>query len=231
METPASGELTIEGDCYAFGCGSFNKNSKTTSRYSGITAIGNWEQLGITGIPEFAFTQCSQINGAISIPEGVTAIGSEAFAECSGLESITIPSSVVNITGDNPFWGISDKNILVVKAGGYTRLEGNALLLYPQSTGITDVSLVSGFSDSVIPSNVTKISTKAFYNCLGLVSLQTVTLLRETPPTVGSLMASESSVIGAFPSGCTFVVPKGCGDTYKTNQYWKYLAERIEEAS
>ncbi|MBQ9641724.1 MAG: leucine-rich repeat domain-containing protein [Bacteroidaceae bacterium] len=50
----------------------------------------------VTSIGENAFAHCSGLT-SVTIPSGVTAIGSYAFNNCSGLISITIPSGVTAI--------------------------------------------------------------------------------------------------------------------------------------
>ena len=47
----------------------------------------------LTEIPSSAFFNCSSLPGSIAIPEGITSIGSNAFAY-SGLRSVTLPSSL-----------------------------------------------------------------------------------------------------------------------------------------
>jgi len=50
----------------------------------------------VTNIAEDAFADCSQLTG-ITIPNGVTMIGAAAFSACSKLPSLEIPASVTNI--------------------------------------------------------------------------------------------------------------------------------------
>lgn len=257
VETPDSGILTIEGDLYAFGCGSYSTSSKNTARCGCVTAIGNWEQLGITEIPAGAFLNCSPLKGAITIPDMVNSIGNSAFANCSRVESITILSNC-DIGDLNPFYGISDKNILILGDNVTNpRIEGNALMcrkeapeLYPNENW--EHALVSGFSDTIIPNDTTVICDHAFFGCNGLVNitipsnvryikdnaflscnnLQTVTFLGTTPPFLGrSTTTEESAATGFFPSGCTFVVPKGCVSTYTSHMHFKVFADRIVEES
>ena len=97
VTTPASGELTIEGDCYAFGIGSYASSSKNTnltnSCITGITDLGN-----ITIIPPRAFYACNKIT-SVTIPQSVTSIGSDAFNNCAKLTSVTISNGVTTIGG------------------------------------------------------------------------------------------------------------------------------------
>lgn len=51
---------------------------------------------GLTAIGENAFCRCANLQVAI-LPEGLETIGEEAFAFCSGLTTLTIPSTVTDI--------------------------------------------------------------------------------------------------------------------------------------
>ena len=50
----------------------------------------------VTAIGSSAFSGCSGLT-SVTIPSSVTRIGSSAFRGCSGLTSVTIPSSVTSI--------------------------------------------------------------------------------------------------------------------------------------
>ena len=94
---------------------------------------------------------------ALTIPEGVTKIGSYAFYGCSGLTSVTIPSSVKSISS-YAFSGCS-------KLASVTISEGMT------SIGESAFSGCSGLMSVTIPSSVTSIGSYAFYGCRGLTSL------------------------------------------------------------
>ena len=88
---------------------------------------------GVTEIGGSAFSGCTGLT-SITIPSSVTKIENYAFCGCTGLTSITIPDSVTEI-GDCTFFGC---------------------------TGLTSIT---------IPDSVTKIGDDAFYGCTGLTSI------------------------------------------------------------
>ena len=105
---------------------------------------------------DYAFAVCSGLT-SLTIPSGVTSIGDYAFAVCSGLTSLTIPSSVTLI-GMNAFKVCS----------------GLTSLTIPSSvTSIGDYAFYgcSGLTSLTLPSSVTSIGEEAFSDCRGLTSL------------------------------------------------------------
>jgi hypothetical protein len=60
----------------------------------------------LTSIGSYAFADCSGLT-SVTIPGSVTSIGSYAFYACSGLTSVTIPGSVTSI-GEYAFAGCSN---------------------------------------------------------------------------------------------------------------------------
>ncbi len=66
---------------------------------SGITAVTIPD--GVTAIGDRAFLECKNL-ASVTIPDGVTSVGSGAFCRCEGLTSVTLPESVMSI-GDMAF--------------------------------------------------------------------------------------------------------------------------------
>lgn len=187
VATSASGTLTIEGDYYAFGIGTYevegSTSSKTTTKYcSCITAV---DDLGSpTEIPTYAFYECSLLN-YIVIPESVTSIGSSAFGYCDSLTSVTIPDSVksigyyafnsctgltsitigsgVTIIRNDAFNHCKQLNIIVNNENNYYSSENGALFNKDKTTIIAYPSASGTYT---IPSTVTKIGEYAFYESI-----------------------------------------------------------------
>ena len=108
VTTPASGELTIEGDCYAYGHGYYDVGSKvkgaTCCCITSIVSIGE-----ISIIPANAFGSdnmstdySSFIDNHVDIPDTVLKIGSSAFLNCKSLQTVTIGKGITEI-GERAF--------------------------------------------------------------------------------------------------------------------------------
>ena len=105
---------------------------------------------------DYAFYGCSGLT-SLTIPSSVTSIGNKAFHGCCGLTSLVIPSGVTSI-GDKAFYGCSGLISLTIPSSvtriGWSAFEG-----------------CSGLTSLTIPSSVTWISGEAFSGCSGLTSL------------------------------------------------------------
>ena len=97
VTTPASGTLTINGECAGVSIASYNVGKSSTDYCQCIIAVSD---LGnVTFIPDYAFYSCTRITN-ITIPESVTSIGALAFGRCRQIKSFTIPSAVTYIGKD-----------------------------------------------------------------------------------------------------------------------------------
>lgn len=95
-----------------------------------------------------------QISG-ISLPEGLTRIGTGAFAECTNLSSVNIPGGV-QIIDDYAFLGCTGMTMLVLNAG--IRTIGQCA--FEQCKSLADVNL---------PNTLINLNNHAFYMCESLV--------------------------------------------------------------
>ena len=109
----------------------------------------------ITKIPAQAFAK-SKIKGSLTIPNSVTAIGEEAFSNCTELKgSLTLSNSLKTI-GNKAFYMCN-------------RLNGSLTIPNTVTTiGISAFEKCTGFNGSLtIPHSVTTIGKSAFCNCQG----------------------------------------------------------------
>lgn len=91
----------IERDCFKSYWGACSITTATIPAIA-INPLPKWnlETVVITSgniIPEYSFAQCDALK-SITIPNGVTNIGADAFSGCSSLTSIIIPDKLINIS-------------------------------------------------------------------------------------------------------------------------------------
>ena len=153
----------------------------------------------------------------LTIPEGVTAIGDDAFAGCSGLTDVTIPNSVTNI-GTWAFEGchgltnivvepenanyISKSGLLLTK-DGRTLVQGvNGVVAIPSGVTVVGESAfrdLDGLTKVTLPAGIEVIRPSAFYGCDGLTDVvipASVTDIGEHAFTVCSHLMSISVEAG-----------------------------------
>ena len=143
-----------------------------------------------------AFDGCSGLT-SLTIPSSVTSIGESAFYGCSGLTSLTIPSSVTSI-GESAFYGCSGLTSLTIPSS-------------VTSIGESAFFGCSGLTSFTIPSSVTSIGWGAFCGCSGLTSIYVYT---EKLPNMGSDVFA-----GCDAKKCTVYVPKGTYDDYWLSEF------------
>ena len=198
VATPASGELTIEGDCVGFGKGEYKEAKIVASQCIPICEIKSFG--ATTEIPNRAFdpglsTDTNKfIQSSIRIPSSIERIGNSAFAEqhtlqnvyisngvktigdCAfniqNLTSLEISSSVENI-GHNPVSGTGLTSEATLRNNIISVAKGNSHYKIDGNClmEIATGRLVAGFSDSIIPNYTTTISNYAFARILGLANV------------------------------------------------------------
>ena len=145
---------------------------------------------------DYAFYGCSGLT-SLTIPSSVTSIGWSAFEGCSGLTSLTIPSSVTLI-GESVFSGCSGLTSLTIPSSvtwiGNYAFEG-----------------CSGLTSLTIPSSVTSIGNYAFEGCSGLTSIY---VYLEKTPKLGTDIFS-----GCDAKNCKVYVPTGTYDDYWLSEF------------
>ena len=118
--------------------------------------IGELDLTGARGIVDRAFYACSSLT-RITIPDGITSIGSCTFWKCSALTDVTIPDNVTRIA-DSAFEDCTSLTNLTIPCG-VTSIGGWA---FYGCIGLTSME---------IPDSVMGIGANAFYGCSGLRSV------------------------------------------------------------
>ena len=147
---------------------------KTDGKYSGDIIIpekvkGNdGVEYIVASLVASCFQNCSGLT-SITIPSTVTSLSDHCFSGCWGLTSITIPSSVTSL-GDNCFQNCSGLTSITIPSS-------------VTSLGIYCFWGCSGLTSITIPSSVTSLGVYCFQGCSGLTSIT-------IPSSVTSLGAS-----------------------------------------
>ena len=102
------------------------------------------------------FSSCERLT-SITIPDGVTSIGTHAFSSCSALTYITIPDSVTSI-GNYAFDSCSALTSITIPDS-------------VTSIGSSTFESCSALTSITIPDSVTSIGSSAFYGCSKLADV------------------------------------------------------------
>lgn len=147
--------------------------------------IGTYNDLNVTSIAAFAFSECSEITG-ITIQESVTEIGEGAFVYCSNLETVTLPNTLTSIDDytfegcdkllyneyDNAHYLGNESNpylmLMRVKSENITFFEINSNTKFIHSSAFENSHITS----LDIPHGIIEIGWGAFYNCSSLTSIE-----------------------------------------------------------
>ena len=105
---------------------------------------------GITSLGNNAFKGCTGLE-SISLPSSLASIGDSAFIHCNGLESILLPSSLDSI-GELAFYNCKSLTSINIPSG---------------VSAINDSTFVdcTGLKSVTLPSSLDSIGKRAFYNC------------------------------------------------------------------
>ena len=110
----------------------------------------------VTSLGDECFKDCSGLT-SITIPSSVTSLGEFCFSNCSGLTSITIPSSVTSL-GASCFDGCSGLTSITIPSSVTSLGDG----CFGGCSGLTSIT---------IPSSVTSLGASCFSFCSGLTSI------------------------------------------------------------
>jgi len=145
------------------------------------------ENLPVTCIGNNAFQNDSLTN--VTIPEGVTTIGDDAFAGCNSLTSATIPNTVISL-GALAFYNCYDLTNVAIP-GDVTNI---GPLAFSFCTSLTQIT---------VPCGVTSIQQNTFASCFSLTSVtipNSVTIIGD-----GAFDSCGSLTSLVIPNGVTSI--------------------------
>lgn len=148
----------------------------------------------------------------ISLPEGLTSVGSLAFYECKKLTAVVIPNSVSRI-GDYAFANCTGIELLNLGSGvenigecAFSDCYKVASLTLPKSLktiGVKTFYRCESITTLTVPSSVTGIGTEAFGYCKALVTADIQAQLRTIPDLL--FYGCDSLVSVKLPDSATSV--------------------------
>ena len=154
---------------------------------------------------DYVFNDCSGLT-SLTLPSSVTKIGCYALSNCIGLTSLTLPSSVTEI-GEHAFLNCRGLTNFTIPSG-------------VTSIGTSAFFCCYGLISLTIPSSVTAIGSGAFNDCSGLTSIYAY--MEKLPETGSNLF------LGCDEKKCTVYVPKGTGNAYFRSAEFGYFYNIVE---
>jgi hypothetical protein len=159
----------------------FTNNAITLSAYLGgggaVTIPSSLYGFPVTAVSSRAFYDCAGLT-SVTIPNGVTNLGTNTFSLCTGLTNATIPGSVTSI-GSEAFYGCWNLANVTISPGvtsiGLAAFYGcSSLTSVAIPNTVTDLEPntfeFSGLTKVTIPGSVASIGSEAFYECENLAS-------------------------------------------------------------
>ncbi len=200
-------ELDDEGLLTIRGTGEMKSYNMPNSEYGNVAPWSTTEtpvkkvQIcdGVTVIGSRAFANCDKVE-QLFISDSVTTIQDQAFWGCAGLTSVTIPRSVKAIEF-YAFWGCKNLTDLQISEG-------------VESIGVHAFDNCPSLTRIVIPDSVVTIKENAFYYCIGLKEY----VVSESNPNYqslsGVLFNKDGTVLIDYPTnrGGSYEIPDGVTD-------------------
>lgn len=193
-------QVTVIDDYTFFGCTKLDKLQFNSQ----ITTIGTSAFTGCT-------TLCNQDNSKLTIPATVTRLGSGAFQNCSGLESVIVASSSLTELGSTVFSGCTALKSVELSASitslGANAFQGDANLTTLTMPGFNSITVIgancfngcstfAGFNSATdgsisFPATLTTLGNYAFKDC---IKIETVDLSATAIQSIGASTFSGTNL-------------------------------------
>jgi hypothetical protein len=127
-----------------------------TSEIGEVSVPDEIDSKPVTSVGDNAFEHCSGLT-SITLPSSVTSIGTRAFLGCSSLTGMTLPPGLTSVA-DFTLYGCSSLTSITLPAG-------------VTSLGIHSLSACSGLIDVTLPPGLITMNDYAFQYCTSLTSI------------------------------------------------------------
>ncbi len=203
------------------------RNGIYNGKLTGINLSGCY--IENNAIPEHAFTdetdwELKSKLQYVTLPEGVTSIGKEAFADCYTLQAVNLPQSLTYI-GEAAFYQCFRMRGNITIPEGMTRLSVSAF---------DQCRRLSGF---YLPSSLSVLGQGCFYLRISMDEEWNVTFRvnRMTPPETAPSEGFYNNPFNSSPSKMkkmllhsTLYVPVGAKPAYEADEMWSCFGKIIE---
>ena len=213
----------------------FTNTGWYTAQANGLLYLDNWclgykgdKPTGVLSIQEntkgfsnYAFENCTGIT-SLTMPTSMLYIGRHAFSGCDQITALSFPASVKSI-GNNAFYGLNNLTILNADGNIADWCSINFGNQYSNPVYYTR-SLYLNYAiqtDLVLPANLSEITPFAFYGCSNLSS---ITCQSTTPP-----VTDEATTFSHY--NADLYVPNTSVAAYKNDNTWKKFNMKTEAAT
>lgn len=213
------------------------------SAFSFCTGLTGIQLSAARYIGESAFQGCSSLSGTVVIPDSAITISDWAFAYCSSITQLSIPSTLsyfgrsvcegctqlssIQVDAKNTAYSyrnglLIDNGSLMLKFGSVSLVGSLTLPSDLQFIDNAALSNCSGLTSVVIPASVLSIGDRTFYNCTALTS---VYVLSDSPV---DLTYTPNAFETVDVNKCVLHVPTGTASTYRQAGGWKNFVNIVE---
>ncbi|MFI3240467.1 MAG: leucine-rich repeat protein [Bacteroidales bacterium] len=165
----------------------------------------------VTTINNKAFNSCEYIT-SVALPKYLMQLGYNVFSNCKAIESIELPQGL-DSTGLGTFYGCTSLKSVTLPDG---------------ITTIGDFAFYdcTALDSIVLPESVSTIERYAFYNC---TSIRKIKIESEIPIAIEDIIFGADTYNFDIYKIAALIVPNGCVNTYKSDEYWGQFETIISE--
>ncbi|MBR3803077.1 MAG: leucine-rich repeat protein [Clostridia bacterium] len=163
----ASGELSIAGvgDMYNYSTSAYAPWYDYRDKIKTVTL-----PIGMTSIGSYAFYNCTALEKT-AIPDRVLTLGDYAFSGCTGLKELSVPISAKISSSQSPYYNCKNIEKIIITKGDGTSYDYSVSSTEPYKYYGYTPWYISGCSTVIIADGVKSIGDYMFYHCTELTNI------------------------------------------------------------